>query len=459
MNFDSVIFLGIFLPVLLGVYYLVPGVKAKNTVLLVLGLVFYAFAGISGLGLLLALSLCNYLLALWLRKGQKQAVLSLAIGINLAFLGLFKYLNFLLSQVLGLPEIELTWAAPLGISFFTFKSISYLFDTYRQPDSTRSSFAGFLLYVSFFPQILTGPISRFADFAPQLENRRVSAESVATGLGRFILGLGKKLILSGTLGAVVDQVFGLSSQILNAPLAWLGAVGYCLQLFFDFSGSVDMAIGLGWCFGFTAPENFNKPYLARTIGDFWRRWHMSLSAWFKDYVYIPLGGNRKGKFRAGLNKCVVFLLCGIWHGANFTFLLWGIWHGVFSLLESAGVIPAKKLEKTKVLGHIYTLLVVCVGFVMFRAGSVSQGLGVLGAMFAGFRTSPAATMTLHQLWNGETITVLVLSVLLCLPKPRWLRLPEKLRAPAACIGCLALLALSLVYLAAGGFAPSIYAGF
>jgi alginate O-acetyltransferase complex protein AlgI len=458
MSFDSVIFLSCFLPALLVFYWLIPGQKAKNTILLIFSLLFYSFSGLSGLLLLAALSLCNYLLGLWLRKSPNKGALITGIALNVIFLAFFKYLNFLLTQVLGLPALEMSLAVPLGISFFTFKNISYLADTYKDPASTKGSFFALLLYVSFFPQIVTGPITRFWDFAPQLQNRSITLEGTASGLRRFIVGLAKKLILSGTLGSLVDTVFGLPVATLNAPLAWLGAVGYCLQLYFDFSGYIDMAIGLGWMFGFTADENFNRPYLARTIGGFWRRWHMSLSAWFRDYVYIPLGGNRKGAFRAGVNKCIVFLLCGIWHGANFTFLLWGIWHGVFSLLESTGVIPAKKLEKSKVLGHIYTLLVVCIGFVMFRAASVAQGITVLQAMFTGFSSSSAATVALRQLLTTENIAALAVSILLCLPVPeKWVA--SRLWKPAACIGCLVLLVLSILYLAAGGFAPSIYAGF
>ena len=458
MNFDSVIFLSIFLPVLLALYWLVPGLKAKNAILLLFSLLFYSFSGLSGLGLMAGLTVCNYLFGLLLRRKQRKAVLVLGVGLNVAFLCFFKYLTFFLTQVLGLQAAELSIAAPLGVSFFTFKSISYLADTYRKPENGTRSLSALLLYVSFFPQIVTGPITRFADFAPQLESRSHDLKSTAAGLRRFIVGLAKKLILSGTLGTMVDGIFALPESTLNAPLAWLGAVGYCLQLFFDFSGSIDMAIGLGWMFGFSSAENFNRPYLARTIGSFWRRWHMSLSFWFKDYVYIPLGGNRKGKFRAGINKCIVFLLCGIWHGANFTFLLWGIWHGLFSLLESTGVIPAKRLEKNRVLGHVYTLLVVCIGFVMFRAGTVAQGFAFLSAMFTGFTFPAAASVALHSLLTAETVFVLVLSVVLCLPMPRLPR-PEKFREPAACVGCVALLVLSLLYLAAGGFAPSIYAGF
>ena len=461
MSFDSVIFLSCFLPALLIAYWLIPGLKAKNWVLLIFSLIFYSFSGLSGLVLLMALALFNFLMGLWLRKNPGKALLAAGVAVNVAFLCFFKYLNFFMGQVLGLEEVTLTVAVPLGISFFTFKSISYLADTYRDKENAARSFPKLLLFISFFPQIVTGPITRYRDFAPQLESRSHSIEATAAGLRRFIVGLGKKLILSGTLGTVVDAVFALPAGTLNAPLAWLGAIGYCLQLYFDFSGYIDMAIGLGRIFGFDTVENFNCPYLAPSIGIFWRRWHMSLSAWFRDYVYIPLGGNRKGAFRAGINKCIVFLLCGIWHGANFTYLLWGIWHGVFSLLESTGLIPAKKLEKSRVLGHVYTLLVVCIGFVMFRAATVSQGFAFIGAMFTGFSVTAASVAAWHTIVTAEAVVMLILGVIFCLPIPAGLlsRRVSPLREHLANLGCVLLLALSIVYLAAGGFAPSIYAGF
>ena len=459
MNFDSVIFISCFLPVLAALYWVIPGIRGKNALLLIFSLVFYCFAGFSALFLLLGLTLVNYLLGVWIRSGRGAKIATvIGVTLNVAFLGFFKYLNFLLSQVLGLPAISLGLAVPLGISFFVFKSISYLMDIRRDPTTASTSFFRFLLYVSFFPQIVTGPITRFRDFAPQLTARTHSLQTAATGMKRFILGMGKKLILSGILGTMVDSIYALPESVLTAPLAWLGAVGYCLQLFFDFSGYTDMAIGLGGFFGFTTIENFNRPYVAVTIGDFWRRWHISLSTWFRDYVYIPLGGNRKGSLRTGINKSIVFILCGLWHGASWTFLLWGIWHGVFSLLESTGVIPAKKLEKHRFLGHVYALLVVLIGFVMFRAGTVSQGLSFLRAMFTGFSASTAATVALHQVLSVEAAAMLVLGVLFCLPTPACL-VKSKLWQPLSYVASLLLLLLCIIALAAGGFAPSIYAGF
>ena len=459
MNFDSVIFISCFLPVLAALYWVIPGLRRKNILLLIFSLVFYCFAGISSLLMLVALALVNYFLGLLIRNGRiAKTATVIGIGLDIAFLCLFKYLNFLLNQVLGLPEVTLGLAVPLGISFFVFKSISYLADVRRDPETAAAKFSDYLLFISFFPQIVTGPIARFRDFAPQLEDRECSLASTVTGMKRFIAGLGKKLILSGILGAMVDSIFALDGTVLNAPLAWLGAVGYCLQLYFDFSGYTDMAIGLGCFFGFTTVENFNHPYIALSIGDFWRRWHISLSTWFRDYVYIPLGGNRKGKLRAGINKSIVFLLCGLWHGASWTFLLWGIWHGIFSLLESADIIPAKKLAKRPLFGHIYTLLVVLIGFVMFRAASVSQGFRFLSAMFTGFTSTAASTVALHQFVTPEAVVMLVLGCLLCLPIPAKVA-QSKLWRCLSYAGSVALLVLCIIALAAGEFAPSIYAGF
>ena len=463
MGFDSAFFIGCFLPAVMVLYWLIPGIRGKNGILLVFSLVFYCFAGIPQLIILVLLSLATYLIGRNIARNRaKRFAVILGIFLNLAFLCVFKYLNFFFTQVLALPAVSLGIAVPLGISFFTFKSISYLIDVYRKPEEKANSFGAYLLYVTYFPQIVTGPIARFGAFSAQLKERNSSAEAAAAGVRRFIVGLAKKLIISGTLGKLVDGAFGTDANILDARLAWLGAIGYCLQLYFDFSGYIDMANGLSGIFGFSPTENFNHPYTAYCIGDFWRRWHISLSTWFRDYVYIPLGGNRRGTLRTGLNKCIVFLLCGMWHGASWTFLLWGIWHGAFSLLESGGIIPTQKLKKRPVVSHLYTLLVVCIGFVIFRADSLGQGFAVIAAMFSGFTFLPAATVTLHQLVNGKVVAVALIAILLCLPvKNKLSRLPW-LRNHwdiAANVGCALLFVLSVMSLASGGFAPSIYAGF
>ena len=464
---DNIFFLSCFLPLVLIIYWLIPGMKGKNAVLLVFSLLFYSFGSLSSLGLLVGMALINYLLGLCLKGGKylrsgklRKVALVAGVALDLGFLGFFKYANFLLSGVLGLAPLEVGLAVPLGISFFTFKCISYLMDSYRDGRQATGSFWQLLLYVSFFPQITMGPITRFQEFAPALKSRTHSADAVAAGLKRFAAGLGKKIIIAGTVAAVADGVFQL--ETVDIRLAWLGAVAYCLQLYFDFSGYIDMVIGLGTCFGFTTRENFNYPYTATSVGDFWRRWHMSLSTWFKDYLYIPLGGNRKGKLRAGINKSIVFLLCGLWHVATWTFIVWGLWHGLFSLLESMNVIPAKKLQtgKGRVMGHIYTLLVVCIGFVMFRAGTVAQGLQMIAAMFAGFRFTAAGTVTLHRLLNAENLLMMAAGILCSMPlREKILPRMGKAAHGVSCLAALMVLVLCIIKMAAGNFAPSIYAQF
>lgn len=455
MDMDSVFFIACFLPICLTLYWLIPGVRGKNTVLLLMSLLFYTFAGWSALAVLAVSCLVNFLLGLTLRGRHKKRFLTIGIAWNVLVLCLYKYL--------GLFGLQLGLMAPLGISFFTFKCISYLVDGYRDGENVTGSLPDFALYVCFFPQIAMGPITRFSEFAPQLRQRQTSLQNTAEGLRRFVVGLGKKLVISAPLGAVVDRIFAQEVSALDARLAWLAALCYCLQLYFDFSGCIDMAIGLGKAFGFSTRENFNAPYTAVSVGDFWRRWHMSLSAWFKDYVYIPLGGNRLGKLRAGINKCIVFALCGIWHGANWTFLLWGFWHGLFSLMESVNIIPARKMAESRVgriLGRVYTLLVVCLGFVMFRAGSVAQGFAMLGVMFGGFGFAAQATVLLKSLLTGQVILMLVLGVLLSMPVGKYVMSRYgRVLEPVSYVLALVLLVFCIVKLASGNFAPSIYAQF
>lgn len=456
---DNIFFLSCFLPLVLVLHWVIPWVKGKNAVLLLVSLVFYAFSGLTGLLLLLGAAVVNYLLGVALKTKFRKIAMIAGVALDIGFLCVFKYLDFILADILGLAHLQPGLIAPLGISFFVFKCISYLVDGYRDEKQVTRNFGKLLLYISFFPQITMGPITRFNEFAPQLEQRTLSMDDTAKGLRRFAAGLGKKILIAGTLASVVDGVFAMTA--VDIRLAWVGAIAYCLQLYFDFSGYIDMVIGLGMALGFTTRENFNYPYVASTVGDFWRRWHMSLSTWFKDYLYIPLGGNRKGKLRAGINKCIVFLLCGLWHGAAWTFILWGLWHGLFSLLESLNVIPAKRLQKSKVLGHVYTLLVVCIGFVMFRAGTVAQGAQIIAAMFTGFKLTAAGTVELYKLLNAETVLMLIIGIVLSIPISQKLMDSdaESFFEKLSYIGAILVFVLSLLKLAAGDFAPSIYAQF
>ncbi len=420
MVFSSPIFLFAFLPAVYLIYQLLPGIPSRNCWLALASLVFYTFGQPRYAPLLLASVLVNYLFGLWIMSGRgRKPAMAGAVICNLLALGAFKYLDFLLRTAnsiagtdLPLPGILL----PIGISFYTFQGLSYVIDVYRDPASGSRSLGKLILYISFFPQLIAGPIIKYHDVSRQIDRREITPEGTLFGLRRFIMGMGKKLLLANTAGRVADAVFALAAGQLDARLAWLGAVSYTLQIYFDFSGYSDMAIGLGAMFGFTFRENFNLPYSSRSIKEFWRRWHISLSSWFRDYLYIPLGGNRRGKARTAVNKFVVFFTTGLWHGANWTFVLWGLWHGLFSTLEDANLIPRRLRDS--VLGHIYTMLVVILGFTLFRADSLGAAWVMFRAMFTGFALSPANTLLLRSLLDARTLCILVLSVLLALGLPQ-----------------------------------------
>ena len=465
---DSAFFLLCFLPVLGLLYYLLPGERMRNFLLLLGSLLFCAFGRLSGLLLLLGFTLVNWLLGLGIMGAKRggRALVILGVVLDLAFLAAFKYLDFLLAPLLpGAAEAWQSWglAAPLGISFFTFKAVSYLADTGRDREKGCRSPFRLLLYLSFFPQLLAGPITRFGDFAPQLRGRSRNAADLGDGLRRFILGLGKKLVLAAACARLADAAFA-AGDALSLPLAWLGAVGYLFQIYLDFSGYSDMAIGLGRMFGFRTPENFDHPYAAVSVTDFWRRWHISLSLWFRDYLYIPLGGNRKGRLRAALNKLAVFTLCGLWHGAAWTFVLWGLWHGILAGLETLRIPDPRKLEKHRIPGHIYTLLAVCLGFVLFRAADPGQAAHMLAALFTPAPIGGIAALALRQAADLRDLLLLAVGIAVSLPLGE--RFPNLRRSltegklrPLSFGLCFLLLALCILELAAGGFAPFIYAQF
>ena len=356
MVFSSPVFLFAFLPAVFLLERLCPSLRAKNIFLAAASLVFYAFGQLVFLPLFLGSVLLNYLAGLGLCRLQKgrKALLILAVVLNLLLLGIFKYGDFLL-QNLGREPVGIL--LPIGISFFTFQGMSYVIDVYRDPESGTADFGKLLLYLAFFPQLIAGPIVKYHDIAPQIDQRRTDPVSTEEGLRRFIRGLGKKLLIADAAGKIADAVFAGGTQDIR--LAWLAAVCYTLQIYYDFSAYSDMAIGMGRMFGFALRENFLHPYAAVSIRDFWRRWHVSLSSWFKEYLYIPLGGNRRGRLRTALNRLLVFLCTGFWHGANWTFVIWGLGHGLLSSLE--GVLPVRKLQEKpwgRLLGRIYTLLAV-----------------------------------------------------------------------------------------------------
>ena len=415
MIFSSFVFLCIFLPIVLILHQAIRNRKAQNGLLLAASLLFYAYGEPVYVFLMLISALLNDCFAKILVQRHSKGILALSVVVNIGLLGVFKYTGFLVTNLNALFHLTLPVpqiALPIGISFFTFQALSYVIDVYRGEVEAQKSYAKLLLYISFFPQLIAGPIVRYKDVALQIDNRTTDLRQIAFGLRRFIVGLSKKVLISNAMGAVADYVFNHGAGELNMLSAWIGAIAYLMQIYYDFSGYSDMAIGLGKIFGFRFKENFRYPYMADSVQDFWRRWHISLSTFFRDYVYIPLGGNRKGKLRTVLNRLIVFALTGLWHGANWTFIVWGLFHGMFLLLE-AFVPLLQKLPK--LLRRIYTLLVVTVGFVVFRADSLSEAVLFVGKMFAGFDFSAASMSFAIQALTPHFLGMLLAAVVCCGP--------------------------------------------
>ncbi len=463
--FSSAIFLFCFLPVVFLLYRLPFGKRWQNGLLAAASLVFYAFGNLHYVPLFLASILINYLTGVLLgtRFQRSKAVITVNILLNLGILCVYKYTDFLIANVnslFGLTLAPVGLILPIGISFFTFQGLSYTIDVYRKPEEYSPGFLNLLLYISFFPQLIAGPIVRWGDISRQIENRSCSAEKTASGIRRFIVGLSKKLLLADAAALVVDSIFPLGTG--DSRLAWLAGICYTLQIYYDFSGYSDMAIGMGKMFGFSIRENFLFPYTADSIRDFWRKWHISLSTWFREYLYIPLGGNRKGRGRAAVNRLLVFFCTGLWHGANWTFVLWGLGHGLLSSLEGSGIIPVEKMKKTipgRIVLRIYTMFAVMLLFTLFRADTVTQGFLVIGSMFR-FQMTTAGSAMLASLSSPASCMVLCLALLLALDQNgsrvhAWLtgEGPHEL-LPNLC--CAVLMMLSIMALAQSGFHPFIY---
>ena len=460
MVFSSMVFLCVFLPAAFCLHLLLPGMRAKNFLLVVASLVFYAYEPIYVI-LLVASSAGNYILARLTGECPKirKLTMTLAVVINLGLLVIFKYSGFLVetfNSVTGagipVPHVRM----PIGISFFTFQALSYVIDVYRGDASVQKNFGKVLLYISFFPQLIAGPIVKYHDVEAEINNRKQTPEEIGKGIRRFIAGLSKKILIANTMGLVADNLFGAAATGITGPGAWLGAVSYMLQIYFDFSGYSDMALGLGMMFGFHFHENFDYPYISASIREFWRRWHMSLSGWFKEYLYIPLGGNRRGKFRTVVNKMIVFVCTGIWHGASFNFLFWGIYHGFFLMLEEYIPFIGKKGGKLKsFFQHVYALLVVCVGFVFFRADTMKQGCFWIREMFTDFGWKASAmSLTLQQLTPVYLVT-LAAALVAAVPVNSMLK-KYKWYEGFTYVLSLAGFALCVLSLAGGTYNPFIY---
>lgn len=465
MVFSSMTFLCVFLPVLFMLYYAVKGTKLRNFLLIAASLLFYAYGEPVYIVLMIISTMFNYLFGLLLsteKERQRKLVLFFSVFINLGLLGVFKYtdmvvetINALTGTALQSPGIKL----PIGISFYTFQAMSYVIDVYRKEVSVQKNYFNILLYVSFFPQLIAGPIVKYHDVQEQINQRHADPERIARGMRRFILGLSKKVLISNTVAAAADAVFGFGLGDINILSAWIGAIAYALQIYFDFSGYSDMAIGLGHMFGFHFLENFDYPYVSRSIKEFWRRWHISLSTWFKEYLYYPLGGNRKGKVRTVVNKWIVFFSTGLWHGASWTFVAWGLWHGLFQMIEE--FLPLNKLPR--ILGHIYALLVVIVGFVLFRADTFEQGLHIISQMFTGFQFGETQQMLAFEQLTPVFLLMSGIGLVISMPvlPQMQMRLApgstlEKAIIPLTYISSVVLLLLCILSLSGGTYNPFIY---
>lgn len=389
MVFSSLLFLFRFLPIVLLVYYIVPK-KFRNLVLFLASLVFYAWGEPVYVVLIFFSTCVDYVAGFAVhyfkekgKKGGAKAMVACSAVINLALLGFFKYAGFFLQivhQLTGLAMPELHLALPIGISFYTFQTMSYTIDVYRGDAKMQKNFITFGAYVALFPQLIAGPIVRFKDVAEQLDHRKETISQFSKGILRFMVGLGKKVLIANQVGALWSQIAAMQGDELTTATAWLGAVAFTLQIYFDFSGYSDMAIGLGAMFGFTFLENFDYPYESKSITEFWRRWHISLGTWFREYVYIPLGGNRRGVGRQIFNLVIVWFLTGLWHGAYYNFILWGVYYGVLLILEK--FVLKKVLDKLPAaFGHIYTMLFVVIGWSIFSWQDMADGAGYMRAMF------------------------------------------------------------------------------
>ncbi len=447
MVFSSNIFLFLFLPAVLITYFFSPK-NFRNYLLLIASLFFYAWGEMQYIFVLIISIIANYFFGILIHQNCDEAsptlqsevlnkkmdcrnslamkgrvVLFCSIPFNLVLLGYFKYANFLVDNLndalaifssfkITIDKVHL----PIGISFFTFHSISYIIDIYRGKVKPQKNIFDLALYISLFPQLVAGPIVRYNTINKQLDvkKRRHHPLFVAYGIRRFIIGLGKKVIIANPLGEIADHIFALPADQLSFSLAWIGVACYTLQIFFDFSGYSDMAIGMARIFGFKFLENFNYPYISRSIKEFWRRWHISLSSWFRDYLYIPLGGNRCSVNRQYFNLILVFFLCGFWHGASWNFIIWGLFHGVFLVLERTKF--GDFLEKIKWVGHLYVLLIVMVGWVFFRSPDLPYAIAYLQAMFTGFNLSQSMPSDISILvFSNFNWAVFVIAVLISMP--------------------------------------------
>jgi len=417
MLFSSIIFLIVFLPVVLFFNTITPKLL-KNSFLLLFSLLFYAWGEGAYVFLMLISIVINYSIGLLIEKYKENKLgkifLTLGIIINIGLIVYFKYANFIYDNIhqlisSGNESQPLYIHLPIGISFFTFQSISYLIDVYRKETVAQKNPINIGLYIALFPQLIAGPIVRYTDIVKELAERKIDIGLFSSGVTRFVIGLSKKVLIANSVGAVADQVFQLPINELSTSVAWLGIICYSLQIYFDFSGYSDMAIGLGRMLGFKFLENFNFPYIAKSIQDFWRRWHISLSSWFKDYLYIPLGGSKNGIFRTYANLIIVFFITGLWHGASWNFIFWGLLHGAFLIIERIGFNKIL-LKLWSPLAHIYTLLVVVIAWVFFRIEDIDTAFLYVFKMF-GYQNIISNEFSLTYFTNSFNLLMIIIGII------------------------------------------------
>ena len=463
MVFSSTIFLCVYLPLVLLGYYICPK-KGRNLFLLIASLVFYAWGEPKYVFLMIFSILVNYIFGRLMDKHREnkkrmKLLLVLSVVIDLGLLSVFKYTDFIITNVnaiFGANFDLLNIALPIGISFYTFQAMSYTIDVYRNDVRVQKNLIDFGMYITMFPQLIAGPIVRYADVQDQLAERSVTTVDFSEGVMRFVVGLGKKVLLANQMGAVWSEIYALGGDV-SALMAWTGAIAYTFQIYFDFSGYSDMAIGLGRMFGFKFPENFRYPYQSVSITDFWRRWHITLSTWFKEYLYIPLGGNRRGLARQALNLLIVWSLTGFWHGAGWNFVLWGLYYFVILFIEKLFLLKA--LDKLpKFFRHVYALLLIIIGWVIFASDDVSVLLPFLGSMFGA--NGAIGGMDVYTLLTKAALLVICCIASTELPKKLFLSAAGAMNEKAAftlkSVLTIALLALSMILLIGDSYNPFLY---
>jgi len=480
MSFSSSVFIFLFLPVVLLGNFVLKN-KYRNIWLLLCSLFFYAWAQPKYIVLLLVVILVDYSAGLLIQSVKfKKSILAIAVILNLLVLLYFKYVNFFIENINQVFHTELNLLQiilPIGVSFYTFKGISYVVDVYRKEIKAEKNIILVALYIAMFPQVLSGPIDRYGKLQKELRERNVSLATFKKGIELFIIGLAQKAILADALGKMVDEIWAIGAGSISLKTAWIGSIAYSLQIYLDFAGYSNMAIGIGKMLGFDFSINFNLPYMAKSITEFWRKWHITLGEWFKQYVYIPLGGNRKGKVRLYINLAIVFLLTGIWHGASWTFILWGVLHGVCRLIEQVFCSFKKSSQKKhqdikeekhivfafikNAFGHLYLLFVVNLGWVLFRAPDLKQGIAFIKSM-CGILSAEYCGLSVRYFLTKWNMFVLVVAILVSTSIPRNVygllkrKLNEKVFIVMKDMCYLALFLLALISVVTSSYQSFIY---